>query len=97
MARSRANSRRTCRAIRSASFVVEAASRRSTHFFRGIFEWTPGCFTCRDEIRNHRDEPLRPSFVGSNELGIERDQDVQFFPIRDPARQIAALKTAHIT
>jgi hypothetical protein len=66
-------------------------------FFRGIFEWTPGCFTCRDEIRNHRDEPLRPSFVGSNELGIERDQDVQFFPIRDPARQIAALKTAHIT
>jgi hypothetical protein len=51
----------------------------------------------RDEIRNNRREPLRPSLVDSNKLGIERDQHLQFFTVRDSVRQIAALKAADIT
>jgi hypothetical protein len=56
----------------------------------------PASFVACDKVRDGGDQPLRPCFVGSYELGIECDQDVQFFTIRDPARQTSALKTADI-
>jgi hypothetical protein len=54
-------------------------------------------FLFGDKLQNGSDKPLRPSFVGANELCICGNQQFQFFTIRYSARQVVPLKTADIT
>jgi hypothetical protein len=62
----------------------------------GLLDRMPASFMGCDKVRDGGDQPLRPRLVGSNELGIECDQDFQLFAIRNPARQTSALKAADI-